>query len=208
MLCSTFPSLPRDSRGYQELHLCATAQLKTTQPVSLGARRVLRKSKGKKDESTSRVQRGERVLVQLKASTYRDTIALASPGAYHHSTSHPPPGSPAFAGYIFKSTLLIQESYRGLGTSQSTVTNPLTSISRIISRKDLWESETALQLRHVTGRQIKMFSNTGSQLTVPVYVLHSYCASHTIICLSQADRRTQTIPRRAMEKYLWISGSP
>ena len=125
-----------------------------------------------------------------------------------HSTSHPPPGSPAFAGYIFKSTLLIQESYRGLGTSQSTVTNPLTSISRIISRKDLWESETALQLRHVTGKQIKMFSNRGSQLTVPVYVLHSYYASHTISCLSQADRRTQTIPRRAMEKYLWISGSP
>ena len=70
MLRSTFPSFPRDCQGYQVLHLCATAPLsyrwcagssvtKTTQPTSLGARRVLREGKGKKEETTSRVQGGK-----------------------------------------------------------------------------------------------------------------------------------------------------
>ena len=76
------------------------------------------------------------------------------------SSSHPPtPSSLVFTGYVFKATVLILESYRGLGTSGSTITNPLTLISKGTSRKASWESDTPLQLKHVTGRQIKMLSD-------------------------------------------------
>ena len=126
------------------------------------------------------------------------------------SSSHPTPSSLVFTGYVFKATVLILESYRGLGTSGSTITNPLTLISKGTSRKASWESDTPLQLKHVTGRQIEMLSDRGSRLTVPVYALQTYYASHTVSCLAQADRRAQTIARRArvVEKYLWISERP
>ena len=55
-----------------------------------------------------------------------------------------------------------------------------------------------------------MLSDKGSRLTVPLSVLHAYYARHPISCLSRADGRAQTIPRRAVvvEKYLWISEAP
>ena len=88
-----FPGLSRaTSLWHHPVQLpkgCRASRMKTPQPISLEARRVLREGKRKQDESTSRVRRGEFVLFQLKASTSRETAATASPEG--HSPLHFPP---------------------------------------------------------------------------------------------------------------------